>query len=140
MFNMILRSSLRVLCPLMVYYSVYLLIRGHNEPGGGFVGVLVAALAVVLWMFTESSRKLLLKLNTAFPYAVALGGLVVLTAASAPLLMGRPILTGLWSSKKVMLVGKLSTVLLFDLGVFLVVAFCTVGMFSRLLGRIKVRI
>ena len=44
----ILTTAARLVTALMVLFSVYLLLRGHNEPGGGFVGGLVAASALFL--------------------------------------------------------------------------------------------
>jgi multicomponent Na+:H+ antiporter subunit B len=46
--TLILRMASRVLVPVMAVFSVYLLLRGHNAVGGGFIGALVAGAAVVL--------------------------------------------------------------------------------------------
>ena len=45
----IFRTAARLLMPLLLLFSVFLLLRGHNEPGGGFVGGLVAAAAFALY-------------------------------------------------------------------------------------------
>ena len=45
----ILRTATRLLMPLLLLFAVFLLLRGHNEPGGGFVGGLVAAAAFALY-------------------------------------------------------------------------------------------
>ena len=54
--SLILRSGARFLLPLMLLFSLFLLVRGHNEPGGGFVGGLVAATAFALVLLVGGSR------------------------------------------------------------------------------------
>ena len=48
MHSVILSTAIRLLLPLMLLFSLFLLLRGHNEPGGGFVGGLVVAAAFAL--------------------------------------------------------------------------------------------
>ena len=45
--SIILRAGTRYLVGLLLIFSVYLLLRGHNEPGGGFIGGLIGASASV---------------------------------------------------------------------------------------------
>lgn len=62
MHSLILRTAGHFLLPLLLLFSVFLLLRGHDEPGGGFIGGLVAAAAILLYLFsmdTESARKVL---------------------------------------------------------------------------------
>jgi L-alanine-DL-glutamate epimerase-like enolase superfamily enzyme len=47
--SLILRTAARYLLPLLILFSIFLLFRGHNEPGGGFVAGLVAAAAFALY-------------------------------------------------------------------------------------------
>ena len=47
--SMILSTATRYLLPLLLMFSIFLLLRGHNEPGGGFAGGLVAAAALALY-------------------------------------------------------------------------------------------
>ena len=49
MTSSILQTATRFLMPLLLLFAVFLLLRGHNEPGGGFVGGLVVAAAFVLY-------------------------------------------------------------------------------------------
>ena len=49
MTSSILRTATRFLMPLLLLFALFLLLRGHNEPGGGFVGGLVVAAAFVLY-------------------------------------------------------------------------------------------
>jgi hypothetical protein len=43
--SIILRAATRLLVALLLLFSVYMLLRGHNEPGGGFIGGLIGATA-----------------------------------------------------------------------------------------------
>jgi multicomponent Na+:H+ antiporter subunit B len=123
MSSLILQTATRFLLPLLGLFSVFLLIEGHDKSGGGFVGGLVAAAAVVLSALAygaATARKVLL-----IP-AHQLLGVGLLTAASSGvwgLLRGKPFLTASWGT--IDLPGamriELGTPLLFDLGVYLTV-------------------
>jgi multicomponent Na+:H+ antiporter subunit B len=117
----VLRSGTRLLLPLMLLFSLFLLVRGHNEPGGGFVGGLAAATAFALVLLSEglATARRLLRFE---PLALVAAGLLVALASGLPsLLAGQPYLTGLWLGTPLPVVGKLGTPLLFDVGVYLVV-------------------
>jgi multicomponent Na+:H+ antiporter subunit B len=106
--------------PVQYVFSIYLLLRGHNLPGGGFIGGLVLASALVLRAMVDPARAPKFDL-------IALSGiglLVALVSAAMPWLVGDTFFTGLWGGQiwlptlgKI----KLGTPLLFDIGVFLVV-------------------
>ncbi|KAA0255230.1 Na+/H+ antiporter subunit B [Acidobacteria bacterium ACD] len=119
--SLILSAAARVLFPLLLLFSVFLLFRGHNEPGGGFVGGLVAATAYALLSLTggvASARRLL----PASPHALVGGGLLAALAAGLPgLAAGRPFMTGLWADVALPVVGKPGTPVLFDTGVYVTV-------------------
>jgi multicomponent Na+:H+ antiporter subunit B len=121
--SLILRTATRFLVPLLLLFSLFLLVRGHNEPGGGFTGGLVAAGAFVLYRFafgTEEARRAL----PVDPRALIGAGLLVAAGSgSLALLAGRPLMTGLWARAAVPGFGDLDvgTPLLFDVGVFLAV-------------------
>jgi multicomponent Na+:H+ antiporter subunit B len=117
----ILRSGTRFLVPLMLLFSLFLLVRGHNEPGGGFVGGLVAATAIALVLLSEGlgEARRLLRVD---PLAlVAAGLLVALASGVPPLLRGWPYMTGLWLKVPLPVVGKVGSPVIFDVGVYLVV-------------------
>ena len=60
--SIVLRTATGYLLPLLLLFSVFALLRGHNEPGGGFVGGLIAAAAYALYAVgydVESARKIL---------------------------------------------------------------------------------
>ena len=121
--SLIFRSATEYLLPLIVLFSVFLLLDGHHEPGGGFVGGLILAAAVALYVlaFGVAVAKRILPVG---PHGVIGAGLLVSAASGAwPLLEGRPFLTGEWG----VLRGRngedlhVGTPLLFDFGVYLVV-------------------
>ncbi len=121
MSTLILRTATRYLVPLLLLFSLFLLWRGHHEPGGGFVGGLVAATAFVLVALAEgpATARSVLRIQPARLLAI---GLAISTGAGAlAFAAGRPFLTGLWLDAKDSGAVALGTPLLFDVGVYLVV-------------------
>ena len=57
MTSTILQTATRVLMPLLLLFAVFLLLRGHNQPGGGFVGGLVVASSFVLYSIAFGRRR-----------------------------------------------------------------------------------
>ncbi len=118
--DLILRTAARLVLPPMVAFSLFLLWRGHNEPGGGFSGGLVVAAGLALYAiaFGVGEARRLLPVP---PRALAgLGLLVSLVAGLVALVRGEPFLTGVWA--KVPALGlELGTPFLFDVGVYLTV-------------------
>jgi len=105
----------------MLVFSVFLLIRGHNEVGGGFVGGLVATNALMLYAIALSPAALR-KLLPVEPHVLVSAGLLsALISGLIPLLTGQPFMTGLWLKNPIPVIGKIGTPLLFDTGVYLVV-------------------
>lgn len=117
----ILATASRLLLPLLLVFSVFLLLRGHNAPGGGFAGGLVAAAGFVLHTFANgvpATRRML----GADPRALIGAGLLVAAGSGLPaLLAGKPFLTGVWLPSPLPIVGKVGTPVLFDAGVYLLV-------------------
>lgn len=121
MTSLILSTAMTYLLPLLLLLSVYLLLHGHNLPGGGFVGGLVAAAAFGLYMIAHGVEKArrLLYLN---PITLIASGLfVALVSGFVSIFFDRPFLTGQWSELKIPVLGKVGTPLLFDTGVYMVV-------------------
>jgi multicomponent Na+:H+ antiporter subunit B len=120
---LILPTAARLLLPLLLLFSVFLLLRGHNSPGGGFAAGLVAAAAFALYAIATDAPTARRALGVTPRSLLGAGLLVALAAGLVPVLIGRPFLTGLWGSLPVAGMGRvdLGTPLLFDLGVYLVV-------------------
>jgi multicomponent Na+:H+ antiporter subunit B len=120
--SVILRTATRLLIGLLLLFSIFLLLRGHDLPGGGFIGGLVAASAIALYGLAFGPGAAADALR-ASPRQVIGAGLIVASVAGAlSLLVGRDFLTGLWFVRDLgAYTLKLSTPLLFDVGVYLVV-------------------
>lgn len=134
MTSLILKTTTRYLMPLLLIFSVFLFLRGHNQPGGGFAGGLVAAAPFALYSIAygaaEARRVLYIK-----PYQLIGGGLLAsFTSGVISLLNGLPFLTGIWGYVQVPGLGKveLGTPVLFDLGVYLVVMGVTLAIIFAL--------
>ncbi len=134
-FPPILATLSRVLLPLALLISVFIFLRGHNLPGGGFIAGLVTAIALVLQYIASGSQwvEQRLPLN----YADAMAGLGVLIAGLTGLgswLFGYPFLTSAFGHFELPLIGEieLATAMLFDLGVYLTVVGATLLILSGL--------
>ncbi len=122
MTSLILRTATRLLMPLLLLFAVFLLLRGHNEPGGGFVGGLVVAAAFVLYAIAygvDAARRAVL----VDPSTLLGAGLLVALGSGIPaVLVGRPFLTAIWTTVGIEpAVVDVGTPLVFDVGVFLAV-------------------
>lgn len=123
-----LQTLCRFISPFLLVLSVFLLLRGHNEPGGGFAGGLVAAatLALVMFAFDEQAMLEALRVN---PRSLAGFGLLVAVCSALPaVFQGNSIMQGVWIEVPTPLgVAHVGTPLAFDLGVYLVVIGVTVS-------------
>jgi len=122
--SLILRTATRLLVSLILVFSVYLLFRGHNAPGGGFAGALVAATGFALYIMAEGAGSVRKAIRIDPRRLIIFGmGLTLITGLIA-WFSGMPFLTGLWwtisdhsNTPSVML----GTPLLFDIGVYAIV-------------------
>ena len=123
MTSIIFRTATRYMFPPLLVFSVYLLLRGHHYPGGGFVGGLFAGSAFALYAlaFEVASARKLLRLD---PRDITTAGLAVALISGIPALFsGKAFLTGMWwkvhlPSGEILDIGS---PLIFDIGVYLVV-------------------
>jgi len=122
MSSRILRTATRYMYPLLLLLSVFLLLRGHNNPGGGFVGGLTAAAALSLYAlaYDVPTARALLRVDPRI--LIAWGLLSALGSGLISMALGEPFLTGKWTKHVIGGIPfDLGTPLLFDLGVYLVV-------------------
>jgi multicomponent K+:H+ antiporter subunit A len=118
-----LRVATRFILPIAMMVGTYLFLRGHNQPGGGFVAGLVFAIGLVMQYmasgieWTSARRR--------YPYQTVIGAGVLIASATGigSWIAGRPFLTSNYGYFHIPLVGEveLATAALFDLGVFLCV-------------------
>ena len=120
----------RMLLPMAGLLSFYFLLRGHNAPGGGFVGGLVMATAIIVQYMTSGVLWVESRLQVHPQYWIAIGLLSAGVAGIVAWFAAQPFLTSIEWHPHVPLFGELhvSTVLLFDLGVYMVVVGGTVLM------------
>jgi multicomponent Na+:H+ antiporter subunit B len=123
--SLILRTLAPFITLLMMVFSIFVTLRGHNAPGGGFIGGLLAASGIALHALAfgvEPTRRRL-RLH---PLSIAAIGLILSAASGlASAFYGVPYMTGLWFDIGI----DVSTVMSFDLGVYFVV----LGAFSSIL-------
>lgn len=131
-----LESLARQLYWLMLAASVSVLLRGHNEPGGGFIAGLLAAGATVLWAIACGCTAAALRLPFGSPVRLAALGVLVGAASGLPGLWGgQPFLHHLWWDLPLGFTTlAVSTVLMFDLGVYLCVWGGVAGYALELIG------
>ncbi|TDS60191.1 Na+/H+ antiporter subunit B [Myroides indicus] len=117
----ILRTATNYLLPVLLLFSVFVLLRGHYLSGGGFVGGLIASIAFVLHSFAYSTKQTL-SLFQFSPMALIPAGLALsILSGLLPVLLGLPFMTGVWFADSVAVIGSVGTALFFDIGVYLVV-------------------
>lgn len=118
-FSMILRVAARLLVPVLLVFSIFMLLRGHNQPGGGFVGGLVAASAFVLFALAAGVHKARRILRVDPIALLGIGLFCAYGAGMMALFAGEAFLEGLWLKPKLPVVGelKIGSSLLFDIGV-----------------------
>lgn len=133
---MMLAAAARPLYWLMLAGSWVVLLRGHNEPGGGFIGGLLAVTATVLWAVAQGPDAATHRLPLRSPVRLAALGVLLGVASGLPgWFTGQPFLTHLWVDVPLgFTVLPLSTVLVFDLGVYLCVWAALGGYALALLG------
>ena len=118
MSSLILQWGARYLHPILLIISVLILYRGHNAPGGGFIGGLLAASAYVLYGIAFDLQQAKEKLKIEPLILVSVGLILALLSGIISMLQKQAFLTGLWIEVFSI---KLGTPLLFDVGVYLVV-------------------
>jgi len=119
--SLILRTVVPLLVSLMVVFSIFVLFRGHNLPGGGFIGGLIAASAIAVYMISTGPGAVR---SALIIHPISIAGVGVLLAALSGLpgmLFGDPYLTGLWWLPEDLPIKVVATPVVFDIGVYLAV-------------------
>ena len=120
--TLIFRTAAPFIVVVMLVFAGFVLLRGHNEPGGGFIAGLIAAAALAVHGMAMGPAAVRTALRISPLSLAGFGVFLALLSGLPGLLVGDPFLTGLWATIPL---GEgsvaLSTPLLFDIGVF-----CTV--------------
>jgi multicomponent Na+:H+ antiporter subunit B len=119
--SLVFQTTTRAVTPLLLAFSLFMLLRGHNEPGGGFIGGLLAVTAFALYALAFDVRQARALLRVSPRTLIAIGLLLATASGCLAWLAGQPFLFGLWLPFDLPAELKFSTVLLFDVGVYLVV-------------------
>ena len=113
----------RWLLPLALVVAVYILLRGHNAPGGGFVAGLITSVALVLQHMAHGSPQATSRLGIDYARVAAVGLLVAGVTGTGAWWFGKPFLTSAHAEPVIPVLGALAltSAALFDIGVFLAV-------------------
>lgn len=129
--SVILDACVRAEFHTLIVIALYLLFAGHNQAGGGFAGGLVASAALALRFVAGGPDRLRRTIDVPPASILGVGLLIALVTGTVPLLFGDPFLSSAIAEFDPALLGtvKITSVLFFDIGVFVVV----VGMSLMLL-------
>jgi multisubunit Na+/H+ antiporter MnhB subunit len=140
--SVILQTVVKLLLPVTLLFALHLFIKGHNAPGGGFIGGLTAAIAIVLYRLAFGPVGLY-RLLPLHPRVLVFAGLAIATITGIiPLIFGEPMLRSLITDIDLPLFAQplhFVSVFFFDIGVVLVVVGVSVGMITRLSEELEVQ-
>jgi NADH:ubiquinone oxidoreductase subunit 5 (subunit L)/multisubunit Na+/H+ antiporter MnhA subunit len=133
MSSLLFRTAAKLILPLSLLFAAFMAFKGHNEPGGGFIGGLIAALALMLYAMAHG-RDALLQLVPVHPRVLIAAGLMVALLTSAYPLLDRHAFMRSYQADVPVLGESIHFVsaAIFDFGVMLVVIGVSTGMISRL--------
>jgi multicomponent K+:H+ antiporter subunit A len=127
----------RILLPLALLVSAYIFLRGHNQPGGGFIAGLITSIALILQYVCSGSAWVQQRLPVDYGRLSVLGVLIAGLTGIASWVFGYPFLTTTFTHIHWPLVGEfeIASAMMFDTGVFLTVVGATLLMLAQL-GRL----
>ena len=131
--SLILQTATKLLFPLLLLFSIFLFLRGHNDPGGGFIGGLVGAAAFALFAISSGTEKARKLLRVDPKTMIGLGLFFAMFSGVISVMAGTPFLTGQWVFPVVFGANlHLGTPILFDIGVYMVVVGFTLAVIFSL--------
>ncbi len=121
--NIILQTIAQKALYLILAFSIFLFLAGHNMPGGGFIAGLMSAAAIVLMYVAFGPTFIKNNMNYDFKIMIAIGLLIAGLSGIGGILYGYPFLTHTFEYYTIPVFGKieLASALIFDLGVYLTV-------------------
>ena len=131
---MIMQTLTRLLFPLMLMVAVFIFIRGHNLPGGGFIAGLIAAIALIVQYLSNGIAWTTERLKVDMHWVIGLGLFLATATGLFSMLLDYPFLTTAFTYLTWPVVGKfeVASAIVFDLGVFLVVVGATIMILVQL--------
>lgn len=126
-YPLILDVVAQIILPIALLVSFYIFLRGHNQPGGGFIAGLITAIALLLQYIARGYEWTSQRLKVSFPFISVLGLAIAVCTGLGSWLFGYPFLTSSFGYFDIPLIGniELATAMLFDLGVYLAVVGAT---------------
>ncbi len=121
--SIILQIATKYLRPIFLIFAIIALWQGHNHPGGGFIGGLIASLATVYSSIAYTNKTIRRRIKVKPTYFIGIGLICALSSLLPSVFMGAPLMKGNWLVFDMPVLGiiKLGTPLLFDIGVFFTV-------------------
>ena len=113
----------RLLLPLALLVGIYIFLRGHNQPGGGFIAALIFSIAILLQYLASGFDWTNVRRRIGEHQLIGFGVLIAVATGLGSLVFGAPFLTSSFGYFHLPLIGEfeLATAMLFDLGVACVV-------------------
>jgi len=113
----------RVMLPLVLLVGVYIFLRGHNMPGGGFIAGLVVAIGLIMQYMASGYGWAAQRMTINYHAFIGGGVLIAAVTGIGAMIMGYPFLTGAFDYFHLPVIGKfeVASALGFDIGVFLTV-------------------
>jgi multicomponent K+:H+ antiporter subunit A len=120
---LMLQQIAKPMLPLALMISVYIFLRGHNLPGGGFIAGLITAVALILQYVASGLVWTQERISFKYHNVIGLGLLFAVIAGAGSFAFGYPFLTSTFDYISWPVVGKfeVASALVFDLGVYLAV-------------------
>jgi multicomponent K+:H+ antiporter subunit A len=131
---MLLATISQALLPLAILVSVYIFLRGHNLPGGGFIAGLVTSIAFILQYMAHGSDWIYQRLDINYRKIIASGIAIAFLTGVGSWLFERPFLTSWFAYFDIPGIGKieLASAMAFDLGVYITVVGATLMILASL--------
>ncbi|MGB0204476.1 MAG: monovalent cation/H+ antiporter subunit A [Neptuniibacter sp.] len=131
---MVLSTISQMLLPLAILVSVYIFLRGHNEPGGGFIAGLITAVAIIQQYIANGVEWMKEHIRLKYQALIGSGLVIAFLTGAGSFMFDRPFLTSWFEYFKWPWVGKfeLASAMLFDLGVYLTVVGATMMILANL--------
>ncbi len=128
----------QIMFPLILTVSVFLFLRGHNAPGGGFVAGLVLAVPLLMQYVIQGHASVESRFGFDYVRCIGVGLAIALASGAASMLFGVPFLTSAHAEWNLPLIGtlELASAMGFDAGVYLVV-FGAVMLMLSMMGTVK---
>lgn len=133
-YPLILSVVSELLLPLALLVSIYIFLRGHNQPGGGFIAGLITAVAIIQQYIAHGVGFIKSRMHLRYQWFIGGGILLAALTGLGSLLFGQPFLKSWFDHFHIPLIGdiELASAMLFDLGVYLTVVGATLLILANL--------